>query len=410
MTSRGSKQVNPRRPLVRDWFGRLRRPLFRATAPAPSATLETWENEDFLQTSEDEEAIFDPWHEDMPEQRLVSRETVEPEVPESPPHATPIPPLPLDPSFAEQPEAQQKEEARAEPPLLEESENPPVVDIDGEDKGDDWDEDDLEEDFGYSEDPDADYFETGPDIEIELFDYDAEAHQSVWDDDPEDVADLPLRARQKAAEVVSRLSFTSQRERHAILPWLIDLFQHRNHPTTYRAILAAVDSGVSSETLRNMAALRDIWEDRQEWWLGRYGWGRSVRTLRNGDTALTWKLARSICEARSDFPPEYMIDDSWMHEWLCLPPYDDKCRNFPQFIGMKVMAVDETFQDVPSWSDLQQSEPDEFGDHRNQVESAFSDVESHAIAWGHPLPSDKQPNSPAGVASQNNVRGNGDGN
>ena len=284
------------------------------------------------------------------------------------------------------------------------------MDIDGDDKGDDWDEDDLEEDLGYSEDPDANYFETGPDIEIELFDYDEEAHQSVWDDDPEDVADLPLRARQKAAEVISRLSFTSQRERHAILPWLIDLFQHRNHPTTYRAILAAVDSGVSSETLRNMAALRDIWEDRQEWWLGRYGWGRSVRTLRNGDTALTWKLARSICEARSDFPPEYMIDDSWVYEWLCLPPYDDKCRNFPQFIGMKVMAVDETFQDVPSWSDLQQREPDEFGDRRDQVESAFSDVESHAIAWGHPLPSGEQPNSPAGVASQNNVRGNGDGN
>ncbi len=410
MASRGSKQTDSGRPFARGWFGRLRRPLFRATAPAPSATPETWENEDFLQTSEDEETVFDPWRDDSPEQRLVSQGTVEPKVSKSPSDAASIAPLPPDPSFAQQPEARQKEETQAELALVEESEPPFVAAIDDEDKGRYWDENDLEEDFGYSEDPDSDYFETGPDIENELFDYDAEARQSIWDDDPEDIADSPLRARQKAAEVVSRLSFSSQRERNAVLPWLTDLFQHRNHHTTYRAILAAVDSGVSSETLRNMAALRDIWESRQEWWLGRYGWARNVRLLHNGDTALTWKLARSICEARSDFPPEYMIDDSWVHEWLCLHPHDDKCRNFPQFIGMKVMAVDETFQDVPSWSDLWRHESDEFGDRRNQVEGAFGDVESQPIGYGHPSPTGKRHSSPADVASQNNVRGNGDGN
>ena len=410
MTSGGSKQADSGRPFVQGWFGRLRRRLSSATAPPPSATPETWENEDFLQTSEDGETIFDPWRDDSAEQRLVSQQTVKPKVPESPLGAASISPPPLDPSVAGQLEAQQKEEAHAELVLVEESENPFVTGIHDEDKERHWDENDLEEGLGYSEDPDSDYFEAGPDIESELFDYDAEARQSVWDDDPEDVADSPRRARQKAAEVVSRLSFTSQRERNAILPWLTDLFQHRNHHTTYRAILAAVDSGVSSETLRNMATLRDIWENRQEWWLGRYGWARSIRPLRNGDTALTWKLARSICEARSDFPPEYMIDDSWVHEWLCLHPYDDKCRSFPQFIGMKVMAVDETFQDVPSWSDLRHHEPDEFGDRRNQVEKAFGDVESRAIGYERPLLSGNQPSNPAVVASQGNVRGNGDGN
>lgn len=407
MTSGGSKQADSGRPFARDWLDRLRRPLFRATAPTPPATLETWENEDFLQTREDEETIFDPWHDDMPERRSISPQTDK--VTAGTEDNTEPEPLSLDSVFADEPEASEDDdEFEALVPGEEGRET--LADNGTEDY--DFDPEDFDGAFSYYDDPDAEAWPDDSDpalnVGIELFGYDEEARQSVWNDEPEDDVGPSLQAEQKAAEIISKLSFSSQRERTAFLPWMIDLFQRRDHHFTYRAILAVAETGVGSETLRNMAILRDVWENRPEWWLGRYGWAHSIEALRNGPTALGWKLARSICEARSDFPPEYMIDDAWVNEWLSLGPYDHGYWNFPQFLGLKTMAVDETFQDVPSWSDLRQHEHGEFGDRHNEVERAFGDAENRVIGYGRPLLLGRAPNNDA-AASERKSQEDGDG-
>jgi len=387
MNSSGSRQAKSKDTLVQGRFSRFLRRLVRVNAPDPTDAPETWEDDDYFHAKADEEKVFDPWRDDSPEQQLVLQQTDEQKIPDAPP-------LPLDSGFADSPKIAEEEsenliatefgnhggEGYSNPEDCEDSfthfntsdEEPEeesfdqTFDFDIEARPNIWGDDpeDLEGAFAHFDDPDGEFGEeiSDPAIDFtdELFDYDAGARQSIWEDDSEDVADSLLHARQKAAEIVSRLSCTPQRERKALLDWLINLFQNRDHHTTYRAILATVDSGVSGETLRNMSALRDIWEERQELWLGRYGWARSIAPLRNGVTALTWKLARSVCEARSDFPPEYMIDEAWVHEWLRLRPWDEGFLNFPQFIGLKVMAVDETHQNTPSWSDLHRYEDKEF--------------------------------------------------
>ena len=342
-----SKQFNSRSPSAPGWFDRLRQRLFPATVQNPDAPPATWEDEDFLQADPGSETSLDPWHDDLPERRSIPQETDEPKTPESPPNdafvdrrvslpddavtppgtedvlkpstnaeppdLVPEPSLSISPDFGERLDALE-ERVRAESAPMEESEAAPVVDVrDGaeesdfdvvsperSDMGSMFDDktlnlfDDEDSNSAHFGDPDAEawteHLEPVLDFEIELFDYDPEARQRVWNDESEDVADSPIRAQHKAAEIVSRLSFTSQRERKANLRWLIDLFRHHDHGATYRAILTAVDSGVTSETLRNMAALRDVWADRTEWWLGRYGWARSVRPLHNGGNSLTWKL------------------------------------------------------------------------------------------------------------------------
>ncbi len=421
MASDGFKKIKSKSPLVRGRSNRFLRRLIRINAPAPANIPETWEDEDYFHADVGEETIFDPWRDYLPEQQLASQPADKHGAPDAPP-------LPSDSSFAELPEATEGEDASAEPESVEESEDLTVkdlggsaeeyysdpedfegtsahfddpdgeadeelfdptfdfeaelFDIDTEPHQSIWDDDpeDPERAFAHFDDHDEasgqEAFGSTFDLEGELLDYDAEARQSVWDDEPEDVADSLLHARQKAAEIVSRLPYTPQQEQNVILLWLTDLFQSRAHHVTYRAILAAVDNGVSGETLRNMVTLRDTWEDRQDWWLGRYGWARSVRPLNNGSTALTWKLARAICEARSDFPPEYMIDEAWITEWLCLHPWDTGFLNFPQFIGLKIMTVDETFQNTPSWRDLPQSQINECIDRRNWVKSVLSDIET----------------------------------
>ena len=60
-------------------------------------------------------------------------------------------------------------------------------------------------------------------------------------------------------------------------------------------------------------------------------------------------------------------------------------------------AVDETFQNAPSWSDLQQHEPDEFGDRRDWLKSVSDDVGSFVINYQHPSPYDERPGSLASV-------------
>lgn len=373
-SSRDEENENGR-PFVRGRFERLRLSLLRFPAPASDATPEAWEDEDFLCAAADEELICDPWRNDSQEQRSASQQIDKPQVSDTPPPSDTSAdwPTPVPDDTAPRSGPGDNTRPRSDIALA----LPISGDVDGT-REFGFDPEDFEEAFPHFDDPDAGVLaeQSGHalDFEVELFDYDAEARQRVWDDEPEDVADSSLRARQKAAKIVALLPFTSRRERDALLPWLTDLFQRRDKSATYRAILAAAESGVSSETLRNMAALRDVWESRPEWWLGRYGWARSVTPLSNGTTALTWKLARSICEARSDFPPEYMIDDAWVHEWLCLTSYDDGCRSFPQFIGIKMTVIDETIQDMTSWSDLRQNECDEFGDCRNQINDAFRDA------------------------------------
>jgi len=56
--------------------------------------------------------------------------------------------------------------------------------------------------------------------------------------------------------------------------------------------------------------------ERTEWWLGRSG--GKIEFLRHGASAFTWSLAHRVRLARQDYPPELMIDEEWLTEWLGL--------------------------------------------------------------------------------------------
>lgn len=94
-----------------------------------------------------------------------------------------------------------------------------------------------------------------------------------------------------------------------------------------------------------MAALKDIWAERPDWWLRRIRTNRATlggtatERLPRGDTALSWRLARRICLARCDFPPEEMIDPDWLAEWYALPPDDPGASFFTSFLDEKAAAM-----------------------------------------------------------------------
>jgi hypothetical protein len=190
-----------------------------------------------------------------------------------------------------------------------------------------------------SEAADIGDFSLDPDFGV--FEYDPEARQRPWEVEPKTEDTVPRRAREKAASIAARIEFVRSGEIHALIEWLTELFTHLRHPSTFRAFLAAADEGATSEDLRAMVSLRQVWLERPDWWASRHSrLSGEIGQLRYGRSALTWALARRICRARCDFPPEQMIDEAWFDEWLNLKSGSSGYRSFPMYLEEKIASSD----------------------------------------------------------------------
>lgn len=155
------------------------------------------------------------------------------------------------------------------------------------------------------------------------------------------------RAKQKAASVAALLEVTTRRELRQAVTWLEAFFLQHDSPATYRAIEDAARQGLAFQTLRDMAALRDLWAEHPEWWQRRIpvrdtrlASGVLVRNA-GGSDALSWARARRICEARADWPVEEMIDPDWFTEWCRLKPQNGSALCFLDFIEEKIALIGE---------------------------------------------------------------------
>ncbi len=68
-----------------------------------------------------------------------------------------------------------------------------------------------------------------------------------------------------------------------------------------------------------MTQLRDAWLDCDAWTGG-----------------FSWALAHQVCRARSEYPPEAMIDDDWVSEWRSLDFH--RHRWFSHFVKLRLEA------------------------------------------------------------------------
>ena len=150
--------------------------------------------------------------------------------------------------------------------------------------------------------------------------------------------DAPQRyARMKAAQIVNLIEPRTDTERHDALAYLTDLFEHLPHPATYSAIERLAPQ-LNIDLIRAMAELREAWLQSESWHLHRYG--RDIASTRTNTGGFTWKLAYRLCIARPEFPPEMMIDDDWITEWLHLQPGVKGYYSFASFIARKLTAED----------------------------------------------------------------------
>jgi hypothetical protein len=166
-------------------------------------------------------------------------------------------------------------------------------------------------------------------------DLDEDAHQRPWETDADDAS--VRRARSSGAAIAAALDLTSARDRQGALSFLIDFFERHKHPSTFRALESLAAAGLDFETLKSVIELRDIWTERPEWWVGRYG-GEYI-SLRNGSSALSWRLSHQICLVREDYPAESKIDQEWLDQWFAAMPGSAGYMSFPEFLAVKVQNL-----------------------------------------------------------------------
>lgn len=183
------------------------------------------------------------------------------------------------------------------------------------------------------------------DDDFDLPEYDPGLSQRLGDAEWAAKAPRDSLARQRAGMIAALLDVTSRYEAEAAWQWLEAFFLEHRWSATFRALETAALEGLDFPTLRAMAALKDIWAERPDWWLRRIRTNRATlggtptERLPRGDTALSWRLARRICLARCDFPPEEMIDPDWLAEWYALPSADPGASFFTSFLDEKAGAM-----------------------------------------------------------------------
>jgi hypothetical protein len=183
------------------------------------------------------------------------------------------------------------------------------------------------------------------DDDFELPEYDPRLSQRLGDANWAATKPHDALARQRAGMIAALLEVTSRHEAVAALQWLEDFFQEHRWAATFRAIESAALEGLDFPTLRAMAELKEVWAERPDWWLRRVYIRRSniggtpTEQMPRGATALSWRLARRICLARCDYPPDGMIDCEWLAEWYDLPSHAPGAQFFTAFLEEKAKSM-----------------------------------------------------------------------
>lgn len=144
-------------------------------------------------------------------------------------------------------------------------------------------------------------------------------------------------ARWKAVQILDAIQPLPPIERADALAYLADLFEHLQHPATYRAI-ERLSPQLNIDIIKTMVELRAIWLDNERWHFYRY----RHEIIRTGSRTggFTWKLAYRLCTIRSDYPPDMMIDDDWITEWLHLKPGAPGYHSFAAFVARQLEPDD----------------------------------------------------------------------
>lgn len=174
-------------------------------------------------------------------------------------------------------------------------------------------------------------------IKTELLpDFNENAQQLLWDPDSLNIDSNDRSVIRNASIISDLLEVKNPAEQREAIKYLEGILSAQ--PRTFHAIKNIAMEGISFAELKTIIELRHAWAERSDWWVYR----RKGEVYRS-QGALSWELAQQICQARSEFPIDQMIEESWLEEWLCLRPGTAGYQSFSSFIEEKIKHKDAEF-------------------------------------------------------------------
>jgi|TARA_R110002124_G_scaffold92599_8_gene235265 hypothetical protein len=155
--------------------------------------------------------------------------------------------------------------------------------------------------------------------ELGLDEFDANARTELFDEIDSLGVEI-CKADQRANQLHQYFEFTTVVESNIALSWLSDMFVEFPHPQSYMALLRLIlIEKINFHQLKLIVEIKNYWREHPIYWQRRR-WNKlescdAFFESRNGEYALSWKLAFLLFKYRGHYPLEEILPENWVFQW-----------------------------------------------------------------------------------------------
>lgn len=151
----------------------------------------------------------------------------------------------------------------------------------------------------------------------------------------------------RARWLLSLLDVPAKSRRNGLYQQFVELFDHFNHPSSFRALSDLALHDVPADEILCAFHLKLVWAECPKFW--------SVRRSRLGapfipDTGramLTWSRAARMALLAKGVPAECIVQEDWYDEWLSVPFGDPMFWSFIDYATFRLEAFSAGALDLP---------------------------------------------------------------
>jgi hypothetical protein len=118
----------------------------------------------------------------------------------------------------------------------------------------------------------------------------------------------------------------------------VELFEHFNHTSSFRALTDLALDEVSGDEIVSAFQLKLLWSVSPRFWSIRNPKMRAPFVPDNGRNLLTWTRAVRLTKLSKGLPADCIIEDDWYEEWLQLPFGDPAFWSFIEYATLRLEA------------------------------------------------------------------------
>ncbi|WLA74075.1 hypothetical protein QIH77_02220 [Bradyrhizobium diazoefficiens] len=182
-------------------------------------------------------------------------------------------------------------------------------------------------------------------IELPRFEARAAEHPFVLPRERNRIETVPVR---RARWLLSLLDVPTPNARRAFLSGFVELFEHFNHPNTFRALSELALDDTSADEILTAFHLKMAWAECPRFWSIRQSKHGAPFVPQNGQAALTWTRAVRLAILSKGLPAECIIQYDWYEDWLEIPFGDPAFWSFIDYATFRLEAFSAGALELPN--------------------------------------------------------------